>query len=432
MANVGDELQSPEDEEAAARAAARAEADRRVGDSLSEAGLDCNPYTRLAVAVELTELRAEGPIRLDLRQVHKDLAAALALPVSTVRSALRVIRHCGCLLSADGTPQLSWNGVATDLVSDEPLVLDEICIRFATRAVLRDVVELLDDENAVAAFVRRVGSRPYAEGTARSTALSVLSSQVGESVRSVPLIVELIRTLRTKGMGPQTARRDEILTRVEELVDDVPLTADQLAQELGAQEVIAVLSAAKVLRGTEGSPIDGPDTIVSGFDAPNGLESAFRAEVRTQLSEFHDEPEFEQALERLLDQPPPLSAHAVRDALAQEGLRPYPKVRHQVLREILRSLKEPTPRQEVIDTVTEAVPTGPGPVAHIIDTLVEVDAISQHGQTLHIDGQPRVVDLDELLVERYIEVVQAEHPAARDAGGRARVRRFLGARGESR
>jgi hypothetical protein len=157
----------------AAEAARRAEVGRRVAASLKDAGLECDAYTRLAVAVQLCAMRADGPIDLDLRTAHKELAASLALAPSAARAALRVLRHCGCLLSPDGLPQLAWTGRATDLVSDDPLLLDETCIRFATRAVLHDLPDLLQDEAATAAFRRRIGSWPY---TGDTRALSALAS----------------------------------------------------------------------------------------------------------------------------------------------------------------------------------------------------------------------------------------------------------------
>src|SRR4051812_33041511 len=94
LERTGGPAPSPEEEAIRAAAAARrAELDRRVLASLIEAGLECDAYTRLAVAVQLCAMRAEGPLHLDLRTAHKELAAALVLPPSRVRSALRVLRH---------------------------------------------------------------------------------------------------------------------------------------------------------------------------------------------------------------------------------------------------------------------------------------------------------------------------------------------------
>ena len=247
---------------------------------------------------------------------------------------------------------LDYRAKFAKLASDDPLVLDELCIQAITRVAEAAFPALYDDADLESCFRQFAGVAPQG-GPQRRTRVAV------EEIRSTadiapprPTRGRIFRELARVGLDPVPAHRPTNLARIRELIEAVPdnLTPADVVAELEADgprrcrrvsETVNVLMKAGALRDEQDEPLQDGSQVISSL-APIDLaelEDACRTAYRLILDEADPEvilaPDFDEAFESVLTTPKPLTRRDVVVALADKDLNPQPTARSTILKALL-------------------------------------------------------------------------------------------------
>ncbi len=414
---------------------------------MAEHGLSVDPYTRLLVAVALTqELAVRQPVAASERATAQILALRAGCSVSQAARGLAALRNAGCLLAEDGERLLSPTLAIWGCVVDDPLALDERVVQAQYRVAQADC-EFVGEVEFAAAF-RAVAGRdpdpPRASEHAGERRLprSAVKASVTTAVRNVH------GTLAAAGIDPAAGLRKQILEALVWAWTDQPQArpirqlADEVA-DVGAppEFVQAVLRAllragAVVTDGADDPELDRLVTRIEGDVA--ALERACRATYRACVEQVRpgllDTPGGAQAFERVLTEPPPLAPGAILGALRARGVDPEPKVRSAIVAQIARAVARDAPLNlaALVDRTTESLPVA------WAQTRTVVTALLRSGVLLTADRDGAMVvtglrytrpdEIDERLADFYVAAVLDAFPQSRaDARSATRIRRAINA-----
>ena len=438
-----DEL-TPEEREARAfsRWKHRRAAEREFRRQLESHGFAPNPYARLVVLTALVDLVSASDEHMHTRwQLEPELVDRTGLPRTQVRLALRAVRRAGCLLDSRSQPVLDYRGRFAKLASDDPLVLDELCIQAITRVAEAAFPAIYDDPDLEACFRQFAGVVPQG-GPQRRTRVAVEEIRSTADIAPAPSTKgRIFRELARVGLDPVPAHRPTNLARICDLIEAVPdtLTPADVTTELEADgprqchrvsETLNVLMKAGALRDQTGESLEDASQLV-GSVTPNDLaelERACRSAYRSFLEEVVPEvvraSDFDEALQSVLTTPKPLARRDVVVALANKELHPEPTARSTILKALLELTTRAESVQsfaELAESVAAIEPVTKSQVYAVLQATWQAETIIGPGgnvESRHSSRPPAVmrfqpadlVPLDRCLVALYREELAPLYP----------------------
>jgi hypothetical protein len=410
-------------------------------------GLDASPYTRLRVAVGLTMIAGRGPLEAPERHAARRLVDVIGCSRNQAQGGLRTLRKAGCLLDSENNILLAYDGRIAGTVSDDPLVLDELCVRAMTRLADEEFDGVFEPGPLREAFTQLAGRPPVTTADA-TRAVSDVQAVASRKPRQGSVLAAVSGIVRGNGFDPVPKRRAAILRGLSDIVEHLPgdLTAEQLAVELegnpatvGATTVMAILTRGRALLDADGRPAD-QDVPVSALGADEaGLEEICRQVLSDLVSNIRpgllDTYEGARALTKVLTEEPPLTTTAAIRILEHRDLHPEPNARSSVLREIFNLLdgQAEWTMPDLLDAVVVRSPVLRSQARNVIYALTRADLLTttQTGpqRRVRLLMRASVDDLNEALVEFFLEQIALERPEiAEDDSVHARITVGLGGR----